>query len=256
MARVGFIGTGVIADAMVRGIAEDGHQILVSERNANTANALALAFCGVRVADNQSVIDASDIVILCLMDDAAREVLPGLNFHREQTVFSAMARFSNDELCQHVGPADAGGTLIPFPFIARGNSPILTLLTNSTAQKLLEELFGGRNTLFHLQSTAEFKSMMALQAIVLPSLTRLCHAVAWAESENLDPVLAEGFLRHLVGGFMLSEPLDAPHLKAMAASLGTPGGLNATLDQLLSGDDSEALLKQGLVALKASLEED
>ena len=253
MKKIGFIGTGVIADAMVRGIVADGHRIFVSERNQQTAASLASEFDSVTVHANQEVVDSSDIVILCLMDSVARDVLPTLRFRDDQVLFSAMARFSNDELISLSAPAVAGGTVIPFPFIAKGNSPLLTLPTSPNSQAVLQDVFGARNALFELKSDATFSTMMALQAVVMPSLTRLAHAVEWAEGEGLDPVLAEGFLRQLVGGFMLSEPLDEPHVKAMAASLGTPGGLNATLDALLAEGGDEARLKAGFDTLKASL---
>ena len=253
MKKIGFIGTGVIADAMVRGIVADGHRIFVSERNQQTAASLASEFDSVTVHANQEVLDSSDIVILCLMDSVARDVLPTLRFRDDQVMFSAMARFSNEELTSLSAPAVAGGTVIPFPFIAKGNSPLLTLPTSPNSQAVLQDIFGARNALFELKSDAAFSTMMALQAVVMPSLTRLAHAVEWAEGEGLDPVLAEGFLRQLVGGFMLSEPLDEPHVKAMAASLGTPGGLNATLDTFLADGGDEARLKAGFDTLRASL---
>ena len=55
MARIGFIGTGEITAAMVRGLTGQGHEILVSERNAKTAAALADAFSDVQVAGNLAV---------------------------------------------------------------------------------------------------------------------------------------------------------------------------------------------------------
>ncbi|MGR3696939.1 MAG: NAD(P)-binding domain-containing protein, partial [Roseovarius sp.] len=39
--RLGFLGTGTIAEAVVRGLAPDGHQITVSERSAVRAARLA-----------------------------------------------------------------------------------------------------------------------------------------------------------------------------------------------------------------------
>ena len=39
--RIGVIGCGTIASAVIRGIAQDDHQITVSERSASHSNALA-----------------------------------------------------------------------------------------------------------------------------------------------------------------------------------------------------------------------
>jgi pyrroline-5-carboxylate reductase len=56
--RIGVIGCGTIASAVVHGIAGDGHQITVSERSSRYADALAAAYDNVTVADNQGVVKA------------------------------------------------------------------------------------------------------------------------------------------------------------------------------------------------------
>ena len=71
--RIGVLGTGTIATAVVRGIAGDGHQISVSERSAENSAALAAEFGNVTVADNQAVLDRSDVVFLGLMAEGVTE---------------------------------------------------------------------------------------------------------------------------------------------------------------------------------------
>src|SRR3546814_6581800 len=65
-ARLGFIGTGTIAAAIVEGLALSGEEpILLSPRNADIAARLSDRFSHVGVAnDNQAVLDQSDLVIL------------------------------------------------------------------------------------------------------------------------------------------------------------------------------------------------
>lgn len=65
--RLGVIGTGTIATAAMRGIAGDGHQITVSRRSAANAEGLARDFANVSVADNQTVLDQSDVVFVALL---------------------------------------------------------------------------------------------------------------------------------------------------------------------------------------------
>ena len=84
---VGFIGTGVIAAAMVRALAKNRTQVLVSERNAETAGELASLYDTVSIRSNQGVVDGADVVIICLMDDVARQVLPRLQFRPSVQVF-------------------------------------------------------------------------------------------------------------------------------------------------------------------------
>ena len=60
--RIGVIGLGTIATAVVEAIAGDGHTILVSERGANNAGHLAKNYPAVTVAPNQTVVDGSELL--------------------------------------------------------------------------------------------------------------------------------------------------------------------------------------------------
>ena len=106
--RIGFVGTGTIAAAMVNGIVADGHEIFVSERNAVISAELATQHPNVTVADNQAVVDNSDIVILGLLAPAARVVLPELTFYSRQRVFSVIVGITFAELSAWVAPAQPG----------------------------------------------------------------------------------------------------------------------------------------------------
>ena len=64
--NVGFIGTGHIAAPMARNLARKGHKVVVSERNSEVSDALIAARLGITKGGNQAVIDASDVVFLCL----------------------------------------------------------------------------------------------------------------------------------------------------------------------------------------------
>lgn len=70
MMTYGMIGVGAIASAIVRGLCQGVAQppsILLSPRNAGVAANLASRFATVTVCpDNQAVLDAADLVTLCL----------------------------------------------------------------------------------------------------------------------------------------------------------------------------------------------
>src|SRR6056297_1550795 len=82
--RIGVIGCGTIARAAVEGIVHDGHEITISERSAHHSASLAEAYENVQVADNQGVVDASDILFLGLMAEVAKDVLGSLTFREGQ----------------------------------------------------------------------------------------------------------------------------------------------------------------------------
>ena len=107
--RLGFLGTGTIATAVVEGIAGDGHEITVSERSAQKAAALAAAHANVTIAANQQVIDVSEVIFLGLMAEVADEILAPLQFRPGQKVISFMAGASLDRVAERVAPAEAAG---------------------------------------------------------------------------------------------------------------------------------------------------
>ena len=71
MSAVGFIGTGHIAAPMARALARDGHQVFVSDRNAEIAAALVAGDPQIRAMANQAVLDRAEIVFLCLRPHVA-----------------------------------------------------------------------------------------------------------------------------------------------------------------------------------------
>lgn len=77
MKAIGFVGTGTIAEAMVESrLAEPAHSfnIHVSPRNAEFAARLAAKFDTlIAAADNQAVVDQSDIVIPAIRPQIAGE---------------------------------------------------------------------------------------------------------------------------------------------------------------------------------------
>ena len=126
--KIGVIGTGTIASAVVRGIAGDGHDIAVSERSAARAADLARAFDNVSVHDNAGVVAASDVIFLGLMAEAAGEILAGLPFRAGQRVISFMAGASLEEVAAMVAPAtlyavSGNAAVSPAPFSTATENP-------------------------------------------------------------------------------------------------------------------------------------
>ena len=249
--RVGFIGTGTIAAAMVNGIAADGHEIFVSERNALISAELQQTHPNVTVANNQTVADSSDILIIGLLDSAARQVLPALTFQPHHRVFSVVVGITFAELNEWVAPAQEVGTFIPYPFIAQGASPLLVYPQSDT----LEALFGKRNHLITLNSEADLNSYLAAQAVLSPTVKLLHETAQWLTTRTGDGLSAEKFLRILIGNYLTATPLDQPDtLPAMLRDLSTEGGLNAQLRDHFTDQGVYETLEEGLNKLEKRFE--
>ena len=239
--RIGFIGTGTIARAMVTGIANDGHTITVSNRGAAHAAHLANTFDAVTIAPNQTVLDQSDVIFLGLMAETAPDVLKTLRFRADHRVISVMAGATLDALAPHVAPATLDAIMIPFPNIAHGGSPIL--VRGDTA--LVNALFGARNTLFDLQTDAELRAYLSAQAVLSPAVKMISDAAHWLGDQTQDATKAEEFLRTLIASSLRTTPCAT-----LLAALDTPGGYNQRLRDHMTKRGQTTALIDGLNALK------
>ncbi|TBX20461.1 NAD(P)-binding domain-containing protein [Nioella sediminis] len=240
--RLGFIGTGTIASAVVEGIAGDGHQITVSERSRSRSADLAARF-GVSVADNQGVVDASDVLFLGLLPDQAATVLPTLRFHAGQRVISFIAGVSLETLAPLLAPATPVALMLPFPGISKGGSPIISLGKTD----LIDTLFTPANSVYSVENDAEMMAYLAAQAVLSPAVKMVADAAQWIAPKVSDPALAEDFLRVLVGSNLMSNDL-APLLQALSS----PGGYNARLREHMDAEQMPAALRRGLEKLAES----
>ena len=240
--RVGVVGLGTIASAVVEGFAAGGHTITVSRRNRENAARLVAQFTNVSVADNQAVVDASDVVFLGMTGDAAETVLRPLSFRGDQHVVSLMADLDFAGVAGLVAPACKITRMIPFPAIAQGGSPILTFGDHQA----VDTLFGTRNTVFPLNSEAELTSYLCAQAVLSPAVSMVKNASDWLAACTGDPDKAELFLRVLVGASLLGGSC-APLLQA----LNTPGGYNQRLRQHMEDAGLAKSLQDGLDMLRS-----
>lgn len=238
--RLGFLGTGTIATAVVQGIAEDGHQITVSRRSEARSAALARAHAAVTVAEAQEVIDRSEVVFLGLMAETAAQVLPGMEFHAGQKVISFMAGATLDEVAVLVRPAEAVAVMMPFPAIAQGGSAIMM----QGDPEIVETLFGARNRVFVVRDSAELQAYLAAQAVLSPVTAMVGQAADWLGARVADPAQGEAFLRVLV-----SSSLEQSDCAALLEALNTPGGYNQRLRLAMEAAGMGATLKDGLDTL-------
>jgi pyrroline-5-carboxylate reductase len=225
MANVGFIGTGEIAAAMVRGLTGQGHAIRVSERGSAMSAELAV-FEDVEIAGNQGVIDGSDIVVLCLLRDVAHDVLPSLDFRADQRVISVMVDVSLSALEVLCAPVQAIEITIPLPFVATGGCPLPAF----PSAVVVGELFSANNPVFAVKTEAGLNAHFAATAMASVAFSQAQRASEWLGELTGDTQAAEQYLVAMLGGFFSGLPQDGQgQLRAALMALNTEGGLNQTL---------------------------
>ncbi len=250
MAQIGFIGTGEIATAMVRGLTGKGHRILVSERNAETARGLAAEFGEVSVGPNQDVLDNSDIVFLCLLKSVAESVLPGLRFRPDHSVVSVMVDVTYGALRDWCAPARDICTTIPLPFIAEGNCP-LPVFPESQA---LASLFAADNLILPQSTEQALNAHFAASAMASAVMTQMREASGWLAGETGNETAAEAYMIALFSGIFNGLDAGKPdQFEGALQSLSTEGGLNATLRAKFEQGGVLDLVQDGLDGFRGRL---
>ncbi len=248
--RIGVIGTGFMAAQVVRTLTTDGHEIRVSPRSRARAESLNAAFDAVTIADNDDVLRESDVIVVGLLADVAKSVLPGLTFRPDHSVISLMAGLPRDALADLVAPANQVTTAIPFPFVAQGGSPLLLYPDSDVVRDLL----GKHCALICPESEAVFNSYLAVQAVLSPVLTLLEQSTEWLARHGADKADAGVFLQNLVAGSLTARPDgEVDPFTEMLAELNTPGGLNAELREHMIAAGMVRALQHGLDQLDARL---
>ncbi|WP_264212058.1 NAD(P)-binding domain-containing protein [Leisingera thetidis] len=238
--RLGFLGCGIIASAVVRGLTGKGHQITVSERSRSQSSALAADCEDVVAAANQAVVDASDIVFLGLMAEAAGSVLPGLVFREDQQVISFMAGAGLDQVAELSAPARAAAVMMPFPGIAQGGSAIMALGDID----LVERIFAPANRIFAVKDAAELDAYLCAQAVLSPVARMTGEAADWLGARIADKAQGEAFLRMLI-----ATSLEKSGCAELVEALNTPGGYNQRLRLHMEEAGMTRDLTEGLDAL-------
>jgi pyrroline-5-carboxylate reductase len=240
------MGTGEIATALVRGLAGQGHRILVSERNADKAARLAADVAGVTVAANERVVDGSDTIFLCLLASVVERVLPGLPFRRDQAVISVMVDVPLAQLHTLCAPATDIAITIALPAVALGGCPLPVV----PQSKALAALFGARNPVFTVRDEVALNAHFGATALCSPLLDQMLATTDWLSQFSGDAEAAEAYVCAVIRS-CLTAPHAAGTLARTLQSLSTEGGMNAALRAAMApalGD-----LRSGLDAFRPRL---
>ncbi|WP_298852499.1 NAD(P)-binding domain-containing protein [uncultured Ruegeria sp.] len=250
MSRIGFIGTGHIAAPIARLMAAKGHEISVTERNAEVSANLK-AELGATVAAPQAVIDASDIVFLCLRPHIAAEVLAPLTFRADQQIVSVMAAVSAEQLAALCVPASDFVQTIPLGFLETGGCPMAAFGND----RLLAELFEPENPVVKVTNEAALNAHFAICAMVPGILDLMATGAKWLGDVTGDTDGAEFYTTQLMAGFLASmDKGTAGRLAQERDALATDGTLSLQMTDTLKNQDAHKALRSALGAIGKRLE--
>ena len=224
--RLGFVGTGTIAQALVRGIrTQDAEtEIHLSPRSAEITKRLAQDFPNTYRHDtNQSVLDKSDIVVLGMLPQQMEEVVAALRFRPDHVVISCVASTAFTEVSAMVAPARAACRITPLPPVEYGRGPIVMY-------PRLEEavaIFGGLGDLVIAESEDEIRSISTVSGTMSTFFELQRTMAQWMADNNVPMSRASLYTRSLFESLsFVARTVESDESLVDPADHETRGGLN------------------------------
>lgn len=245
--RLGFVGTGDIVEAVITGICKTDLaklQIVVSPRNAVISARLAERHANVSIgADNQDVLDRSDIVVLGVLPQIIEEVTRALNFRPDHHVISFAAATSLDNLKEWIGQPVTLCQAIPLPFVADLNGATAIRPKDEIAAAIFSRL----GKAVEVEGKHEYDSLAAAGAVMGTYFGLLDTITRWLEKQGVPYEQGGAYMGQLfaslgpaagdTGGKKFSELRD---------SYSTKGGLNEQVHRDFERDGANAALEKAL----------
>ena len=142
--NLGFIGTGTIAIAVIKGIFKSKisfRKIYISERNKKNSQKLKKIYKKVVVVKkNQEIIDKCDWVFLSVTPSVGKKIIKELKFKSNQTLISFISTITLSELKKAVKVKAKIVRAIPLPPISLKKGPVPICPPNSKVRNFFNQL--------------------------------------------------------------------------------------------------------------------
>lgn len=245
---VGFVGVGAIAadvaTAILRGPNAAAVDVVLSPRSAARSAKLAARFPQIRVAaDNQAVVDASDVVVIAVLPTQVADVCGELRFRDDQIVAGLAAGWPPPKLAAVVAPATTVCQVIPLPMITLGVGPVVLY----PAVSAVEELLAGCGELVVVDSEPELEVLSSVSGAMSSFFAFQNTLIDWAVEQGTARTLAANYASSLLQGLATeSVATDPVVLRDAVPAHETPGGLNEYVRRSLEEDGMFTALSRHL----------
>ena len=246
--NIGFIGTGAITDAMVRGLLIEpaaAVQAVVSSRSTAISAKLAADFPAVRVSDdNQDIVDSCDAVVLAIRPQVAEDVVRPLRFRDGQTVISVIAATGRAALLDWIDADVRLTQAIPLPFVAR-RSGVTAVYPPDPRTAAIFNLMGNA---VECETKQEYDLLAAASALMATYFGIMQQTTEWLETKGLPAEKGRAYLAPLFAGLSETAVLAGSHVnfQEMSREFATAGGLNEQVLRDFKDKGGAAALTQAL----------
>ena len=225
--KLGFIGSGEITKAVVRGITKSKinyKKILISKRNNKTSSYLKKINKKVKISgNNQHIIDNSDWIFLAITPNVGKKILRKLKFNNNKIIISFISTIKLKDLKILTNTNATIVRAIPLPPISIAKGPIPLFPKNKKVTKFFNNIgesieINDENSSFNFWATS---SLMA-------SYYELLHEVAkWLQKKGLNKLYAQKYVVSLFSALSDAAVMRSnKDLKLLVKTSQTPKGLN------------------------------
>lgn len=247
--KIGILGIGQLAEFIIEGVMRGStdFEFVLSPRSPQRAQKLAARYQATIAQDNQSVVDACDMVLVCLPAADGAAILKGLKFRPGQSILSAMAGLSYANLSAIVAPASGFCTMMPGYANAIGEGPCLLYPDDARWHVFLSVL--GR--VVPVDTAEAFDAASVFGAFSGATFAFMLPIIQWFESKGLPAETARNLVAETIrGNASVALQVDEP-MEAIARDVATPGGIT---EQCVASLNAQNALSAWQTALDAVYE--
>ena len=224
--NLGFIGTGNIVSDVVTGISKSKFsykKIIISPRNKKKAQYLKKKFKKIIIAkDNQAIVDMSDWIFLGVLPQVGENILPKLNFKKNQIIISFMSTTNYLKLRKLIKKKVTIIRAIPMPPIRIGKGPVAIFPPN----KRIKNFFNKIGTSIEIKNEKLSKNFWAISGTMASFYELLNVLSKWLIRKKTDKLDAQKYVTSLYSALSELALLNSSKPLKNLVDEQTPGGLN------------------------------
>jgi len=242
--KLGFIGTGVITEAIITGLVKSDYpvsDIFISLRNRKVSKRLAMMSSKIHVLDaNQAIVDQSDMIFLAVLPQQAKEVLTPLTFGDLAQIVSLIATIPIEKLREWTSPTAPLSRAVPLPIVANHNGITTVFPPSQTVQ----ELFGHLGNVVPIETIETFDAFVVASATMGLYFDTLETMAQWLCTKGADYKDARTYLSALNNGLAQTATTQTElGFAQLRQGHSTPNGLNQhVVEQFRANGGHDAVL--------------
>lgn len=229
---IGILGTGHLAEFLIRGAAGKGYHFLVAP--SRRAETLGLRGNVTVATSNQQVVDGANMVLACLPARDGLSILQSLSFRHDQSVLSAMAGTRHAAMIKAIAPATAFCTMMPGHANAYGAGPCLIYPPDPAWQQFLQTL----GPVHAFTDEPAFVTATAFGALSGASFFLMDAMVQWFAANGLPEPDARRLVAETLIGNATVVLNETATLAEITPGIATPGGITQALVKSLNDHDA------------------